>query len=166
MAKSKGKKTEKEIKKKSKRTTFLIILISILCIIFLRTGFIFVVIALLPTIVAYYLDTTSSRAKFHTVFACNLSGLLPRIAEMLKEGNQSSSYTTEMMSNSMHWLTIYASAGFGWLLVFATPLFAQFIISAFNQGKISHFQSVQDRIIKEWGPEVATAFPTTNDDDD
>lgn len=167
MAKDKKKKAaEKPKKKGSTKTLLMIIIISMMTIAIFKTGFIFMVIGLLPSIVAYYLDVTRSRTTFHTVLACNLSGVLPYMARILQESSTSGSYVTSLMGDAQTWLVVYASAGFGWLLVFATPLFAQLIISMFNRGQIARFESMQDRIVKDWGPEVANMFPTNNNNDD
>lgn len=168
MAKAKAKKNPaKEGKRKgSTKTTILLIAISLALIMVFKTGFIFLMIGLLPSIVAYYLDVTRSRTRFHTVLACNLSGVLPYMAEILKDKGTGGGYVTSLMSDPSTWMVVYASAGFGWLLVFATPLFAQFIITMFNQGQIARFQSLQDRIVRDWGQEVAHVFPTQKDQDD
>lgn len=163
------KPTKKNTSSKNKGSTKTLLLITVTClitIIIFKVGFVFFVISLLPSIVAYYLDVGRSRTTFHTVFACNMSGLLPFIAKLTNNPSTGGGYVTELMSDPLNWLQIYAAAGFGWLLVFATPLFAQFIISMFNTGQIARFQSMQDRIIKDWGPEVANIFPTNPKEDD
>lgn len=160
-----GKRGKDDQKKGSTKTLVLLIALSLFTIIVFKTGFIFFVIGLLPSIVAYYIDITRSRTRFHTVLACNLSGLIPFMTQIWKEDGTHGGYVTSLMSDPMNWLQIYSAAGFGWLLVYTTPLFAQFIISMFNRGQIARFQSMQDRIIKDWGPEVAHMFPTTKNED-
>ncbi len=157
MAKAKtAKKTSNSKPAKSNtKTMILLILGSIGSIAIFKTGFIFLMIALLPSIVAYYLDRTSSKTRYHTVLACNLSGVIPYMAEILRNNGTQGGYVTELMSDPFTWLVVYASAGFGWLLLFATPIFAQFIISMFNSGQMARYQSIQDRMVKDWGKEVA-----------
>lgn len=138
-----------------KGATIFLIIIALIIIAVMRTGFIFILMAMLPTIIAYYLDTKRPRTKFHTVFACNFSGVFPFIIQLLKEGPNASGYTTEVMSNMLNWLIIYGSAGFGYLLIGTTPLMAQMFISLVNKGQISRYESMQQRIIKEWGNEVS-----------
>lgn len=162
---AKEKKAKKEKKKGSFLTTLMMITGSIGMILVFHTGFIFFVIGILPSIVAFYLDRTSKRNNYHTVLACNLSGVIPFMAQMLREG-RSNAYTTELMSDAGNWLIIYASAGFGWILVYATPLFAQFLITMFHQGQIMRYEALQERIIKDWGPEVAHFFPKDTSEDE
>lgn len=161
-------KKEKGDKKKKKKggtmSTIFLIVISLAMIVVFHTGFIFFMIGLMPSIVAFYLDRTRSRTTFHTVLACNLSGVIPFMAQMLKEG-PTGGYTTELMSDGGNWLIIGASAGFGWVLVYAAPLFAQFIITMFHQGQIMRFETLQNRIVEDWGTEVAHFFPTEKPDD-
>jgi 1,4-dihydroxy-2-naphthoate octaprenyltransferase len=54
----------------------LLILISLVLMGVLRTGFMFILIGLLPSVVAYYMDVSAERYSFKTIFACNLSAFL------------------------------------------------------------------------------------------
>lgn len=151
----KAKKSDDKKSSGGKGSIIFLIIITLFLVAFLRTGFIFLVIAMLPTIIAYYIDRKRPRTKFHTVFACNFSGVFPFLMQLIKEGSNSSGYTTEMMSNMVNWLIVYGSAGFGYLLIGTTPLLAQMLISLVNKGQIARFESMQQRIIKEWGNEVS-----------
>jgi hypothetical protein len=144
-------------KKRSWMVTPLLITFSLGMIAIFKTGFIFFIIAILPSIVAFYFDRSRGRLAYQSVLACNLSGILPFMAQILKEPN-SGSYVVELMSTASNWLIIYASAGFGWVLVYASPLFAQAIITMFYRGQIARFEAQQQRIERDWGPEVAHFF--------
>lgn len=165
MAKGKNSKGSKEPKRGSGKILLMITLLCFVIIGVFKTGFIFFVVGLLPSIVAYYIDITKGRTRFHTVLACNLSGVIPFMTQILKDNGTKGGYVTSLMADPMNWLEIYAWAGFGWLLVYTTPLFAQLIISMFNQGQITRYQSMQERIIKDWGNEVAHMLPNNTDMD-
>ncbi len=128
----------------------------VLCVmIIFQHGFLFLVVGLMPSIVAHYLDFTRRRTRFHAVFACNMAGMVPFMAKML-ENVGSSSYVTGLMSDSLNWLIIYSAAGFGWFLVYIVPIFARIFISITNQGQVARLKHIQDSITKDWGEEVAS----------
>ncbi len=157
MAKQHKKSKEKgEVKKKrSNRATVLLVIVSVLLVAFLRTGFIFFILAVLPSFVAFYIDRSASRATFHTVFACNLSGALPFLGQIIRNGAAQAEIQT-VMTDTTNWLIIYAAAAFGWLLVYAAPAFAQGFINMLHYNQIARLERMQRKITAEWGKEVAS----------
>lgn len=131
----------------------LLLIISIVLMGVLRTGFMFVIIGLLPSIVAYYMDVTAERHSFKTIFACNLAGLMPFIGKMLHQG-PSSALLQEIMGSGLNWVMIYGAAFFGWLLIELCPMIAQVMVSSFNQTQVSRIERLQKKIECEWGSEV------------
>lgn len=136
------------------RTKILLIFFSLLLMAILRTGFVFFIIGVLPSIVAYYTDVSKHRYTFKSIFACNLSGMLPFLGKMMMHG-PSSSLLQEIMSRGTNWLIIYASAMLGWLLVQVCPMIAQIMIVGLHQTQVARMKRVQEKIEGEWGPEVA-----------
>ncbi|MBN8542878.1 MAG: hypothetical protein J0M34_01280 [Alphaproteobacteria bacterium] len=151
--KKKDQAAQANIEKRSKRLSFALIILSIFLIAFMRTGFVFFILSILPSIVAYYLDRSAQRYTFHTVFACNLAGTLPFVGQIIKNGAAQAEIQI-VMGDTLNWLIIYAAAGFGWLLVYAAPAFAQGFINVLHENQIARLQRMQDRIISEWGKEV------------
>ncbi len=131
----------------------LLIVSSLLMMGFLRTGFVFVVIAMLPSIVAYYFDVSKQRYLFRAIFCSNLSGLLPFIGELLRHG-PSSGTLQKIMESAHSWLIIYGAAMMGLLLVRVCPILAQMMISGHHRAQLARFERLQKRIENEWGPEV------------
>jgi hypothetical protein len=141
------------IKRRSSRTVIIMIVITMILVMVLKTGMIFCVLAMLPAIVAYYFDRSPTQYIFHTVFACNLAATLPFIGQMLRN-NVDSVEIQAVMTNGLHWLIIYGAAGFGWLLVFTAPVFAKGLINMMHQRQIHRLERTQNRITSEWGKEV------------
>jgi len=155
----KDKKPKKNKKKDDKpgsaRVTALLIVGSLLMIIFLQKTYILFVIGILPTIVAYYVDRTPSRQIFHTVMPCNLSGVLPFVVELaIRQQNQSGALQS-MLGDFTVLLIMYASAAFGWILVYAAPHMASLVIEALNNRQIRKLKKSQQSLVNEWGDEVA-----------
>lgn len=143
------------------KNKILLYVISLLLIGFLRTGFLFVIIGLLPSIVAYFMDVTSNRHNFKTVFACNLTGMLPYLGTMLQNGPASQAVLQSVMGDMNAWLIIYGAAMMGMLLVKICPQIAQFLIVGIAHTQIGHIEHVQKKIENEWGEEV-TQFSKAN----
>ena len=140
-------------KKGGGKTKLLLILGSLLAMGFFRTGFLFIVVALLPTIIMHYVDRSRLRYKFKTIRACNVSGLLPFIAEMIKHG-PTSSVLERIMSDPLSWMIVYGASLFGLLLVRITPHIAHAFISQFHSSQANSLKDHQNNIEKEWGDEV------------
>jgi hypothetical protein len=151
--------------RRSKKATILLVLISLVMVVVFRLGFIFILLAMLPSVVAFYIDISKGRYTFHTVLACNLSGVLPFVPEIISATSSGGS-VSQMMSNTVNWLIVYASAGVGWILIYVVPMAAQAFIHTMHDRQISRLQRMQNRILEEWGNEVEETNnpkpPTTN----
>lgn len=119
----------------------------------LRTGFMFFVIGMLPCIVAYYLDVTKQRYTFKSIFAANLSGMMPYLTKLIAHG-PSSSQLQEMMGSGFTWFVIYGSAMIGWLLIKICPMLAQTMVKGIHQTQIMRYEWMQKKLEGEWGQEV------------
>ena len=132
---------------------FLLIASSLLMMGLMRTGFVFFVIGMLPCIVAYYMDISKQRYTFKTIFAANLSGMMPFITKILAAG-PSSTMLAEIMGSGFNWVIIYGSALVGWMLILFCPLIAQIMVVGVNQTYFMRYDSLRKKLETEWGEEV------------
>jgi hypothetical protein len=135
------------------KNKLMLILFSLLMMGLLRTGFVFFVIGMLPCIVAYYMDVTKHRYTFKSVFAANLSGMMPFITKIIYTG-PSSSLLQEIMGDSTTWVIVYGAAFIGWLLVKVCPMMAQVMVSSAQQAQHMRYEWLQKKLESEWGDEV------------
>lgn len=131
----------------------ILIVFSLLMMAFLRTGFVFFVIGMLPCIVAYYMDVSKHRYIFKSIFSSNLSGMMPFITRIIHEG-PSSSLLQEIMGDATNWIIIYGAALMGWLLVKVCPIITQSMVKGIHQTQIMRYEWVQKKLENEWGDEV------------
>jgi hypothetical protein len=131
----------------------MLIIFSLTLMVFLRTGFVFFVIGMLPCIVAYYMDVSKHRYTFQSVFAANLAGITPFISKLIFHG-PSSTMLQDMMGNFSTWLITYGAAFIGWLLVKVCPMIAQAMVHGMHQTQILHYDWLQKKLESEWGEEV------------
>ncbi len=149
--------TKKEEKPKRKgmrkKWKILLILFTLFSMAFLRTGFVFIFIAMLPSIVVYWLDQSEHRYLFRSIFYCNCSGLLPYLAKLIKWGPTSGNLQ-EIMDSASTWIIVYGAAFVGYLLTIIAPLAAQALIGGMHQTQVRGLQRAQKKIEKEWGNEI------------
>ncbi len=132
------------------------ILLSLVAVVLLKMTFILLIVGMLPTMVVYFVDNSQSRSLFHTVMACNLSGVLPFVGELWAGGNETS-MVGMMLSDMQRLLIMYSSAALGWGLMYICPIAARFMISGINQHNIQKMKYRQKRLREEWGQEVSSA---------
>lgn len=155
MAKAKKQKKAKSGKGGGKSKVKLVFLL-LLCaagVILVKYAFIFLLVAVLPSIVAHIVDKSPSRLVFQIVMACNLTGVLPQFGTLISSNASEASFYS-LIGNPIVWITMYGAAAIGWIIVSFTPSIALFIVSAMNTVKITQLQMVQKRLVEEWGPEV------------
>lgn len=132
---------------------FMLILFSLAMMVLMRTGFVFLVIGMLPCIIVYYMDVTKHGYMFKSVFAANLSGMMPFITKII-DGNASSTLLQEVMGDSTTWVIVYGAALIGWLLVKVCPMAAHALVSGMHQTQIMRYDWLQKKLEGEWGEEV------------
>lgn len=136
---------------KGKRLFYLILLC---CSLFaFKTTTIFIFIGMLPSIVAYYGDTSRKRLYFRSLSACNLAGVIPYAGEMMARGNTFSGFV-DISTQLMTWFVIFGSAMMGTILMEFCPMLARHFIDVTQHKRITTLENKQKRIIEEWGEEI------------
>jgi|GEM_PF-2019055 len=121
----------------------------------LKLGFVFLLIALMPAIVSYYVDNTPSKYMFRTVIACNLATALHPLVDLLKYGlhvGQQRFYSA--IADPQMWLFIYMGAAAGWGLIYMLRFVANFGVSAYHDYQLYVLQREQRSLFEEWGKDV------------
>lgn len=125
---------------------------SVLGIVLFKSGFIFLLLAMLPTVMAYYMDHTEDRSMFKTVFACNFAATLPTLAPMLQASKHYDIGT--VMTTPMVWLFVYGGAAAGWCLIYLCRLVSRLFIVLLYEYRITALERVQKRLVDEWGAHI------------
>ncbi len=126
---------------------------SIAAIVFLQYTYIFFLVGMLPTIVAYIVDQHSHRPIFKIVCAMNLSGVFPYIFNIAARGNSFDSVTTSI-GDPIVWLVMYSAASMGWVLVWASPHIALLFLKGIYAGQSMRLESTQQKLLDEWGQDI------------
>lgn len=136
---------------------FIPLLLVLICagIVVLRFGFIFLLLALLPTIVAYYIDHTPKKPIFKTVASCNIAATLPTIAPMIRAGIAMKDYDiSSVLRDASVWLMVYTGAAVGWCLIFLCRYIARFIVTLMYEYNINALEGLQKQLVEEWGQRI------------
>ena len=142
-------------------------------VVLLKHSFIFLIVGMLPSIIALIVDRSQSQLQFRTVAAMNFSGVAPYMAMLWRQDN-SSAAVQSVMADPNAWLIMYSAAAFGWGIVLFSPYFIRSAMSFFSDNKIHRIEMEQQELIEEWGAAVAAdniadlgdAIQSDSDDDD
>ena len=116
-------------------------------------------VGLLPTGVAFIVDRSDQKTGTFCVGGMNLCGVVPYVMK-LWTGKHTTSAATEIISDVLSLLVMYAAAGFGWILFLAIPPVVATFLSVIAQSRVKALRASQQEIVNEWGPEVASVNGT------
>lgn len=133
----------------------LMIVASILLILVLKMGFIFLLIALLPSIAAYFVDEDSELTTFRTIFACNLAAVMPTITPVFIAGIKMKHYdVSSIIADPNVWLFIYGGAAIGWVMIYVGSYVANIILEIQYKLRAAALEKAQIRLLEEWGDSI------------
>lgn len=174
-----GKKQNKA-KKSSIVPKIILVLIMLAIIILYKAAFVLLLLGMLPTIVANYADTTSTKMgatkmgatkisvtkidatkmRVYTIFCCNLAGLLPYFIPFAQNGGSSEELIHRVSDYNM-WIIIYGMAACGYGLIKLCPTIYHGFLRVSYASKAFQAQQKQDALLKEWGDDVANIAAVT-----
>lgn len=144
--------TNNTLPKRSKMLGVLLLLNMIGLVFYLKYAYIFFMLAVLPAFVALVTDLTPNRRNFQAVLACNLAGTLPYLHQMTAQN--SPQIVNSIMKNPSTWLVVFASAGMGWVLLWACPHIMHGILTVAGAAEVQRRTHAQEKLVEEWGAEI------------
>ena len=113
-----------------------------------------VMVGLLPTFVAVFLDPSRERMAGVAIGALNFAGTLPALLQLWRGENTMGS-AVNLITNPYMLLLMYAGAAIGWVIYWQLPP----LIGQMVRGKAElHLKKLDEKqldLITEWGPPVA-----------
>jgi hypothetical protein len=140
---------------RKKMPLWLIIPAVLILTVLLKGGFILILFGILPTIVAYYADTSHEQHGVATIACCNISGTLPYVMELNNAGN-SWSQLSSYLGDPMMWMTMYGMAALGYGLIKICPMVCHYGLRVINTSLAFGVQQKQDALVREWGESIRT----------
>lgn len=126
---------------------------TLILIYFLSFGAMLVLLGLLPTFVAMYVDASKDRSSVKIIGACNAAGIVPPVAKVLASGTSASNVQAVLL-NAETWLFMLGGAGFGWALVWVFPRAAHAVLDFIQKANVAALEKKQQQIVDEWGGDV------------
>jgi hypothetical protein len=157
------KNAKKQVRLVHLCTQILAILILIFLSVVSTTTFIFVSIAILPTLIFMFLDRNhSSQFESATVSAFNFIGLLPYLVKLASNWNNVESYAINFLTDSKTWFIIYGSAIIGKLVYILFPMIiSKWQIQNIKNQKLILFNR-KNELCKLWGINNTTISTSKN----
>jgi hypothetical protein len=135
-------------------------------VVVLQVGFIFLLLALMPSIVAFYTDTDRKRSIFKIVGSGNLAATLPTLIPMLKSAMRMKRYDIEsVIIDPKIWMFIYMGAGAGWGLIYFSRFISRFVVTMTYEYNINNLKKQQSKLVEEWGDDIIRGEETPEDED-
>jgi len=114
-----------------------------------------IVFALLPTFVAFIVDSTPEKNAVYCVGSLNLCGVLPYLID-LWTGDNSMNAAILILTDVFSLVVMYGAAAFGWMIFQSLPSFIATFITVLAQSRVSSLRSTQRKLVDEWGDIVIT----------
>lgn len=134
------------------RATLLLIFIAVLSIVFLPTAVILFV-GLIPSFVAFFVDSTPKKTKAVTVGSYNVMGCVPFMLD-LWEVSGDLDVAIDILFTPLTLVVIYAAAAVGYFIYWGAGL----VISSFfyqqGQSRRSDIVKRKQELIERWGRDV------------
>ncbi len=133
----------------------LMVIVCILLIGLLQLGFIFLILALLPSITAYFIDEDYDRTNFRTVFACNLAATIPTLTPMFISGLKLKHYDiSSVIGSPQVWIFIYSGAAIGWCMINVSGHVARLVLDMQYKFRSASLEKTQVKLLEEWGDTI------------
>lgn len=127
-------------------------------IILFKASLLFVLLALMPSIMAYIVDYEKGKYTFKVVCSGNVSASLPTLLPMFKSMNNSHKFDmTAVLLDPKVWLFIYMGAGAGWALIYLCKFISRFVVTMKFEYNIKSLENTQEMLIEEWGDKIKAA---------
>lgn len=143
----------KKVKAKSNFAfIFASMFLAIVAVMMLPTTII-ILVGMIPSVVAYFVDTSRQRTLGPTVLYMNFAGVLPVLLKLWKQ-TPNMNNATELLMDPFMLLLMLAPAGFGWILFIFIPPLVSGILRKRAEMRMTTLENDQKKLVEEWGPEV------------
>lgn len=133
----------------------------LLGVVFLPTTVI-LLIGMLPTLAAFFVDRTRGKTRTLTVGAMNLAGCVPFILEIWINGHTMDNAMT-YISQPRTIVVIYFAAAIGYMIDWAMTGIVIGVMSEKGRARLKQIEKTKNELIDRWGEEVTNTLPLDPD---
>lgn len=116
-----------------------------------KNAFIFFTAAMLPSIVAVFVDRVEHKCASATICSFNLIGMMPYINQFWKNKESINYIATNLIIDPMTWLSIYSAVFVGFLLYLSLPAIISNLYFARANIKMQKIHEQISNICLDWG---------------
>ncbi len=132
-----------------------VVFMVLLAIFVMRFGTIILVLTIIPSIVAFFVDRRPHRPSFKVITACNLSAALPFIIPIIDFSlKQQFSEAGRVIEDPMSWAFIYCGAGAGWGMLYLSKFVARVVTLMHYDYAVTVLEKKQQLLVSEWGESI------------
>jgi hypothetical protein len=119
---------------------------------------ILIMAGMIPTAVAYFVDSSRERGLGPTVLFLNFAGIMPSLFKLWQHGH-SVSRALELVLQPMNMLVMLLPAAFAWLLYMYVPILVSGVLRRNAEARIKRIERDQEYLIDQWGSLVSGGIP-------
>ena len=124
-------------------------------IFFMRFGAMMLVLIVVPSIVAFYIDHRPGRPSFKVIAACNIAAAVPFIVQIVDLSlRKQYSEAGQVMDSLQSWMFVYVGAAAGWGMLHLAKFVARIITLMHYDYAVGMLEKKQTILLKEWGEEI------------
>lgn len=113
------------------------------------------ILGLIPTFVILFIDVAPEKAtRLNTMFAFNLSGVLPYLMELWSKG-ATLSHLMEIIGDLVAWTVMLGAAGVGAAMLWLCPILAAGVQQMLNFDRAARLEKRREQLLEEWGEDAA-----------
>ncbi len=116
------------------------------------------IVGMLPTFVAVFVDRSKKKNKALTVGSMNMAGCTPFLLELWSQGH-SLDKAIFIISDPMAIVVMYAAAGIGYLIDWAMTGVISIILFDRAKSRKKAIEKQQEELAERWGKEVTGTMP-------
>ena len=133
-------------------------IIMAVCAVAMLPTTILVVVGMIPTAVAYFVDTSRELSLGPTVLCLNFAGVLPTLLKLWKEGHTVTN-ALDIITMPLMLMLILLPAACGWLLFNYVPYLVIGFIRRKAQNRLTDIDKYQKDMVEQWGSVVTGSVP-------
>lgn len=134
-------------------TSFVSVFLLVIGVVTLLPTTMIIMIGLLPTAVATFVDNSRERLAGLTVGCMNVAGVLPPLLALWHDGHTVEN-ALRILTQPYMLLLMYGGAGVGLLLYINTPLMVSGLLRKQAAFRLKAIERQRNDLREEWGPEV------------
>lgn len=130
-----------------------LLIFGLLCSLIFMPTMVLLIVGMLPTLVATFIDRTSEKTRGLTVGAMNLAGCMPFLLQLWSTTN-SVERAIEIIVDPRTIIVMYCAAGVGYIVDWAVSGLVASIMVQTSAARLQNISKRRAELIERWGREV------------